>query len=853
MVFHRNISASDTETKTIDWNLSSFSDLKLYKVNTKFENAGNVLTSYRDSTGKTYSITTWVSDVIKDAKTPPVDLYAQWTQARDKYILYIGDNTSLTPDGKDYVLQDGLSGKVKLKDEDTFQTSFPSSKIIGWSDRDSLYSSDAKKYYPGQEIELDSNLILFPLTGYNYVVYQFLQEGALVDEPEFYGTLSRASVPVGLLDVSFSALLHSHKADKVFYGWNAQQSGSGTWYTGLTKDAPHKLYAQMEDFPQDGASCILYSGLGFGPDYEKLGMTLPLKEGETVKLPEMPAECNGYTFKGWYLYAGGGDNDTKIEDGSALSKDNDKNIFYARWDKSDSSIPIKEYTVTFHSNGGKFSDGGTTTVLTVKDGEVVDKFPVATRDGWAFNGWFYKPDNLGIDDSPLFAPCSFTKDTILYAQWVDIRGDYDPPYNITFSAEGGRFPSGDTSLSLQTDRNGKIVNWPSNPVRSGYTFDFWYINTSGDPEVGNLQVNQHTIFPGHATVYAHWSPDSSKPSDKGHVIIIDGGGSITTDSDGKLTSLPTAPSKPGYIFDGWYTHPTGGDRVDTNYIFTGPITIYPHWRPNSTSTTYYRIYTPGRVYGGSYYVSHTTAAPGTRVTIELSPWSDYELDWLSVINWNTGWDLSLNERYWDEYTFIMPASDVEIELSYREQYVRNTSYVFYPTTQLQKEVGPYVWYYKDRHIYHMTDGLVPDNTPITRDMFLSVLYNLADNKGSTGAAFGSETNDAQTWATNENIVPDIYASGLWGLDKPLMREQAALLLYRYTGYRGYNLSQRADLTRYTDYNRIRTIARNGMSWAVASGLMTSTSATTLSPQSTLTCGQAGDLVFRFETNVIRVW
>lgn len=751
-IFHRNTSAGDTEKKTIDWNLSSFSNLMLYKVNTGFEYAGHVLTSYIDNVngpGKTYSLTSCITDVMEDAKAPSANLYAQWMPVTDNYIFYIGENVGLTADGKDYILKGNLSGTVKLEGSDAF----PSSNIIGWETRDYISGSNKGKYYPEQEITITSNLTLLPITGYNYVVYQFPREGELAAEEVKFYTLgnSNSIQPVGLIDISFDALLYAHKRDEVFYGWKAQADKSGDYYIGLAKDAPHKLYAHTETFPTGGEFCILYSGLGFGTTADRLSITLPLKDGETAKLPEMPAERDGYIFKGWYLYAGGGSKDTKIEDGSSLSKDNDKNIIYARWGKKSED---KTYTITI--------DGGGT---------------------------------------------------------------------------------------LTTDSTGKLTALPTTPTKPGYIFGGWYTGENGS----GTKVEIGHSFTGPATIYPYWIVDSSKPSDKVYVIVIDGGGSVTTGSDGKLTSLPTTPTKPGYIFDGWYTHPTGGDRVDINYVFTGPVTIYPHWSLESTSTTYYRIYTPGWIHGGSYDVSHTYAAPGTRVTIELDPWSDYELDWLSATNLNTGRELSLSERYWDEYTFTMPYSDVEIELSYQERYVRWTSYSSTTVTEAPVKTGPYVWYYQNRHIHHITDGQVPDHTPITRDMFLSVLYNLSGGKKGSGTAVGSETNDAQTWATNERIVPDIYESGLWGLDKSLCRDQAAMLLFRYAGYRGYSASPGESLSHYADYSRVRPIARNGMSWALSTGLMTTTSYNTLSPQSTLTCGQAGDMIYRFEAGVARSW
>ena len=235
-IFHENVSDSNTETKSKDWDLSSFSDLRLYAVETDFENSGHVITSYKNAAGRTFSLTDWITDVMKDAQTSPANVYAQWTPARDNYILYIGLGANQTPDGKDYILVDDLRGTVNLKGADAF----PSSQIIGWASDDFL-SSSTGMYYPGQEITIDSNLTLFPITGYNYVTYHFYVElnPEMVEETEFYTVGSSDSdKPVGMLKISDDVFENHRKGKRVFLGWAKQTGGAAEWYTGPAKNAP---------------------------------------------------------------------------------------------------------------------------------------------------------------------------------------------------------------------------------------------------------------------------------------------------------------------------------------------------------------------------------------------------------------------------------------------------------------------------------------------------------------------------------------------------------------------------------------------------------------------------------------
>lgn len=120
-------------------------------------------------------------------------------------------------------------------------------------------------------------------------------------------------------------------------------------------------------------------------------------------------------------------------------------------------------------------------------------------------------------------------------------------------------------------------------------------------------------------------------------------------------------------------------------------------------------------------------------------------------------------------------------------------------------------------------------------MLISVLYNL--DADSTG--------EPELWATSHAVIPDIYKSWLWGADKPISREQTVVILYSYAQHKNYNTFERADLTGYSDYGLIRPIAQPAMSWARATGLITGTSASTLSPLGGLTCGQANMILTRF--------
>lgn len=261
-------------------------------------------------------------------------------------------------------------------------------------------------------------------------------------------------------------------------------------------------------------------------------------------------------------------------------------------------------------------------------------------------GWSADPD--GTTQYPFDRP--FTKDTTLYARW----GDPVRPHTITFDYNDG---SGNTT-TMQTDLNGLLPGRPT-PTRNGYVFKGWSWSSSYD-----IFPRSDFAFYEDTRFYARRIPND------GYIITFhpnNGGADETrrTLATGVVTDWPDEPKLEGYTFGGWYAAISGGEQVSASTVFTGNATVYAHWTQASSGispTDTYQIYTPGSAYGGSFSVSHTTAA-GTVVTVQASPWGNYALSQISVTRLDTGGTVSLNGSG-NRYTFAMPASDVRLGLAY---------------------------------------------------------------------------------------------------------------------------------------------------------------------------------------------
>jgi len=90
----------------------------------------------------------------------------------------------------------------------------------------------------------------------------------------------------------------------------------------------------------------------------------------------------------------------------------------------------------------------------------------------------------------------------------------------------------------------------------------------------------------------------------------------TVTANGKATQ-PTAPTRRGYTFDGWYTAANGGTLFDFNTAITKNITLYAHWieKPTEKPQTYTVTFDSN---GGSTITPQTVEA-NMRVTQPETP------------------------------------------------------------------------------------------------------------------------------------------------------------------------------------------------------------------------------------------
>ena len=133
-----------------------------------------------------------------------------------------------------------------------------------------------------------------------------------------------------------------------------------------------------------------------------------------------------------------------------------------------------------------------------------------------------------------------------------------------------------------------------------------------------------------------------------------------------------------------------------------------------------------------------------------------------------------------------------------------------------------------------TEMVFAPDTTMTRAMFVTVLgrmsgVNMADYPVVTFAdcEAGSWYAPYVEWAAQAGIVKG-YSAETFGPMDEITVEQAAVILYRYIAYMGYNTAADADLANYADGAQVSEWAAEQMKWALANNIYVSD--TTLDPQ-----------------------
>ena len=319
----------------------------------------------------------------------------------------------------------------------------------------------------------------------------------------------------------------------------------------------------------------------------------------------------------------------------------------------------------------------------------------------------------------------------------------------------------------------------------------------------------------------------------------DGTVSTTEENLGLEITLPT-PTKEGYTFLYWEakdgTQYKGGQTVKAS-VFQDLTAV---WKKNSDSSSgssdnerTYAIITEDDGHG-SVTVSADEASAGTRITVTVKPDAGYELDELTVTDAKNK-DLKVTKRSETTYTFHMADSKVTVEASFKliETEPEN------PFTDISKSDYFYdaVLWAVDKGITSGTGGTTfSPNASCTRGQMVTFLWR---------AAGSPAPKSAETPFTDVNKGDYFYDAVLWAVEQGITSGTSATTFSpNATVTRGQTVtflwraagSPAASGSSFSDVSADAYYAQ-AVAWAVKENITAGTSASTFSPDAPCTRAQ----------------
>ena len=270
---------------------------------------------------------------------------------------------------------------------------------------------------------------------------------------------------------------------------------------------------------------------------------------------------------------------------------------------------------------------------------------------------------------------------------------------------------------------------------------------------------------------------------------------------------------------------------------------------------------------GSVTADRRSASKGSTVTLTVKPDEGYLLKSLVVFD-KDGEEMKLTAKGDGKYRFTMPGGEVTVSAVFVKDhgYARGYASCLKDATC---PIEPYAdavntaWYHDGVH-FCLENGLMvglPDGSfapagDVTRAQVVTILWRLEGKPvvdyamQFEDAASGEWFTEAVRWAAVNGIVEG-YNDKAFGPNDAITREQFAAILYRYSQFKGYDVSVGEDtnILDFDDAQSISTYAVPAIQWACSSGVISGVSALTLDPQGITSRAQAATMFMRYCENV----
>ena len=351
--------------------------------------------------------------------------------------------------------------------------------------------------------------------------------------------------------------------------------------------------------------------------------------------------------------------------------------------------------------------------------------------------------------------------------------------------------------------------------------------------------------------------DKKDPETKYYTVTLDYNDDETAKlvlsvKDGDTFTVPEDPSQSGYKFLYWLGSDDEKYYEDDEITVEEDITLKAKWEKKSNGSRFELEETESsgdyvvRVDEGKHgevTVSPKRADKGDTIKITVEPEEGYEIDKIKAFDEDDE-EIKLTEKADNKFTFKMPASDVDVEVSFKEKENKEEDKHVMPFI----DVPANIWY-RNAVQYVYENGIMSGTSDITfspdmattRGMIVTILYRLegmpktGTANGFTDVPVGAYYEDAVAWASANNIVSG-YGNGLFGPEDKVTREQMAVIIYNYHKAMGKDVSNIEGMRIYefTDYESISDWAVTAVRYCLNAGIFNGNADGTLNPKGNVT-------------------
>lgn len=449
--------------------------------------------------------------------------------------------------------------------------------------------------------------------------------------------------------------------------------------------------------------------------------------------------------------------------------------------------------------------------------------PGSTIESGTFNG---EVINNGTITGGVFTGTVINSESGTIAEGVSITA---LKFVVTFDNEGTR-----TTAIID---NGDKLNEPTVQTKEGYRFGGWYYDNSGSEAKWNFGTDTVTRA---MTLTAKWVQTYTVTFDTNGGSEVD---PVTVDA-GSTVTKPADPMKSGHNFGGWYKDST----LQTPWNFaddtvTADTTLYAKWNAIVYSDPTYAVSAP-TAENGSVTVSPKNASAGSTVTITVKPDSGYVLETISVTDKN-GNDLKLTDKSNGKYTFTMPASKVEIKVTFMED--NSVLNFFYDVPNGAYYYEAVKWAAENGITGGVGNSLFAPNQPCNRAQIVTFLWRAAGSPvvnylmPFTDVDEGAYYAEAVRWAASCGIVTGLTET-TFGTNGVCTRAQAAAMIYRCAQAQGKGFT--GAWMFHLPFTDVPEWAYESVAWCYMNGVTTGVSETAFAPGNDCTRAQIVTFLWR---------